>query len=296
MIQAMRNWNLLLLLLAVLPLGAAAQTREVSATTLYYADAGQSPKEAKQLAVDKARIEAIGKEFGTLITQDAYNQMSEKGDYFLQLSTAELKGEWVKDLTPPEVKLVDVDRSDIFIYEAKVKGLARAVKNEAVDFETLMLRNVADKQSADTYFKEGDKFYLYFKAPANGYLAAFLIDEQQDVYQLLPYENMANGLLEVKHDKEYYFFSTRHDTQYAHEDGMVVTCGSDPFELDRIYVIFSPKPFVKPVTGGTEAIQDGELLLPPKLSLKDFTSWMAKVYGRDKHMSRKVMRIKISKK
>jgi hypothetical protein len=39
-----------------------------------------------------------------------------------------------------------------------------------------------------------------------------------------------------------------------------------------------------------------DLLLPRSLALGDFSRWMGKVYGRDKNMSRKVLRISIKKK
>lgn len=282
------------LILALIPLVAMSQV-EVSATFQFMADPSMSPKEAKEMAIERARIEAVAEKFGTLITQDVLSQMSDDNSYFMQLSTAELKGEWIRDLTPPVVKLVDTSSDNVFVYEAKVRGLARAVKNDAADFETCALRNGTDKRFASTDFKEGDQFYLYFKAPVDGYVAAFMIDEQQRVFCLLPYENSPEGQIKVEHDRNYTFF-TKNDTGYEYDDGMIVTCDDEFLELNRIYVIFSPNPFVKPIVGNTVATAgNNNLVLPRQLNLKEFSKWMSKVYTRDKNMARKVLRIRIRK-
>ena len=109
------------MLALLLPLAAIAQTTELRGEFTYYADPGQTIKEAKAAAIENARIAALGKEFGTLITQDVLSQESTDRDgYFMQLSTAEVKGEWVKDLTPPEAKVVDTSDENIIVSQARV--------------------------------------------------------------------------------------------------------------------------------------------------------------------------------
>lgn len=278
-----------------LPMVADGQEMEVEGTSLYYADPNLSPKEAKAKAIEQARIEALGKKFGTLITQDELSQLDNRGEYFSQLSTSEVKGEWVRDITAPEVRLKETTPDDIYVYEAKVRGMARPVKNDAADYEIYALRNGTDLRFKSTDFVEGDKFYMYFKSPSNGYLAAFLIDEQQQVFCLLPHESSTDGQLKVVHDKEYVFFSKQHDDGFEYGDGMTVTCGDDRLELNRIYVVFSPKPFVKPIVSDTKPMGDGDFIIPRQLSLKNFSAWMNKTYSRDTKMGRKVLRIKIRK-
>ena len=281
----------------LLPLAAIAQTTELRGEFTYYADPGQTIKEAKAAAIENARIAALGKEFGTLITQDVLSQESTDRDgYFMQLSTAEVKGEWVKDLTPPEAKVVDTSDENIIVIQARVHGIARPLKNEAAEFDVLTLRNGTTRRYQSTDFVEGDKFYLYFKSPADGYVAAYLIDEQRQVLCLLPHENSTNGQQRVEHGKEYVFFSEQHDPEFNYQDGMQVYCSGEHQEINRIYVIFSTKPFVKPVDNATKSLGFDDLLLPRSLALGDFSRWMGKVYGRDKNMSRKVLRISIKKK
>lgn len=287
--------NTLLLLLTLMPVLVFGQTVEVEGIIRYYAEPSLSPKEAKMRAVEQARIEALGRKFGTLITQDELSQMDNQREYFSQLSTSEVKGEWIKDLTPPEVKLIETTPDDIFVYEAKVRGLARPVSNDAADFETFVLRNGTDKRYISTDFKESDKLYLYFKAPSDGYVAAFMIDEQQNVFCLLPHESSLDGLQKVKHDQEYIFFSKQYDADFEYGDGLNVTCADEHLELNRIYIIFSPKSFVKPNVSETTSIGQDGFILPRQLGLKEFSKWMTTACSRDKQMGRKVIRIKITK-
>lgn len=285
-----------ILLLAVLCLTATAQTKEVGETIIYYADPNQSPKEAMAAAIEQARIAAIGKEFGTLITQDVLSREDNESSYFMMLSNAEVKGEWIEDLKKPEARIVDTTPEGVLVIEAKVKGRAQALKHEAAEFEALALRNGTDRQRfASTDFKEGDRLYLYFKAPADGYVAAYLIDEQQRAFCLLPHESRSDGQQPVEHDKDYVFFSEKHDADYSYDDGLRITCDDERIELNRIYVVYSPTPFVKPIDEAGVSLGHDDLLLPRQLSLKDFSRWMRKVYARDPKMSRKVLRLRITR-
>ena len=201
----------------------------------------------------------------------------------------------IEDLKEPEVKVVGVTEEGIIIVSAKVEGKARAIGNDASDFEVMTLRNGTSKRYADTEFKDYDRLYLFFKAPADGYVAAYLIDEKQNVTCLLPHEGDSDGQQSVKHDKEYVFFSEQHDPGFMGKDGLVVTCDDEQLELNRIYVIFSPNSFVKANDNAGEKLGYGNLQRLRNLSLKDFSSWMSKLCARDKKMGRKVIRLKITK-
>lgn len=202
---------LLWTVLALFPLTMEGQTRQVGGEFLYYSDADMSPKEAFAAAIENARVQALAKEFGTLIIQDIKQQESEVdgrvNNYFMLLSSAEVKGEWIEDLEKPKTEIVETMPDGMLVIKASVKGRAKPVGNEAADFEVLLLRNGTDKRFAGTDFVEGDKMYMFFKAPANGYMAAYLIDETQMVSCLLPHESSAGGQQQVDRNKEYVFFS-----------------------------------------------------------------------------------------
>ena len=287
-----------ILIISVFPLLAASQTHKVSGEYTYYADPNMSPKEAMAAAIENAKAQAIAKEFGTLITQNTFQQEGisngREESFFMQLNASEVKGEWLEDTEKPVAKIVDTTDEGILVIKAKVTGKARALSNEASDFEALTLRNGTEKRMAEAEFKEGDKMYIYFKAPADGFVAAYLIDESQNAFCLLPYEDDSDGQVSVNHGKEYVFFSSKHDADYKAEDGLQITCEDERMELNKIYIIFSPNSFVK-ANDQQGDILDASLYRPRQLSLADFTRWMTKLCSRDKKVSRKVIRIKIKK-
>ena len=288
-----------LMFIVLLPLAVTAQTRKVSGECTYYGSQSQSVKEAKELAVEQARVQALAKEFGTLIINDIRQEEERKDgqehSYIMQMSSAEVRGEWIEDLKKPEVQVVDITSDGVIVVTAKVEGRARAIGNEAADFEVLTLRNDTNKRNRDTDFKDDDRMYLYFKAPADGYVAAYLIDEHQTVTCMIPHEGDGDGMQPVEHGKEYVFFSEKHDKEFKGKDGLVITCDDERLELNRIYVVFSPNTFVKANDHPGEQLNYGNLHRPRQLSLKDFSSWMSKLCARDKKMGRKVIHLRISK-
>ena len=287
-----------LMFIALLPLAVTAQTRKVSCESLYYGSQSQSVKEAKAAAIEQARVQALAKEFGTLIINYIDQEERRKGEQeysnITQMSSAEVKGEWIEDLKKPEVKVVDITPEGVIIISAKVEGRARAIENEAADFEVQTLRNGTSKRHRDIDFKDNDRMYLYFKAPADGYVAAYLIDEQQMVTCMIPHEGDGDGMQPVEHGKEYVFFSEKHDKEFKGKDGLVITCDDERLELNRIYVVFSPNTFVKANDHPGKQL-NGNLHRPRQLSLKDFSSWMSKLCARDKKIGRKVIHLRISK-
>ena len=284
-----------LLFVALLSLTIGAQTSKVSGEYTYYSDPNMSPKEAMAAAIENARVQAIAKEFGTLITQSTLHIEDMDSQSFSLLNASEVKGEWLEDTEKPEAKIVDTTTEGVLVIKAKVEGKIRPITNEAAEFDALVLRNGTEISKAQTDFKSGDKMYLYFKAPTDGYVAAYLIDESQTAYCLLPHENDSDGQQQVKHGKEYVFFSERYDADYPGKDGLEITCEDDRLELNRIYVIFSPNSFVKPNDQQGEAIEQTNLHRPRNLSLKDFSRWMSRLCGHDKKVGRKVIPIKIRK-
>ena len=292
----MYKLKILFILSFLFSLTAAGQTRRVSGEYTYYGDPNMSPKEAMAAAIEHAKIQAIAKEFGTLITQNTIQEEGisngKENSYFMQLNASEVKGEWLEDIKRPEAKIVDTTPEGVLVIKAIVEGRIRALSNEASDFESLTLRNGTEKRMAEIDFKEGDKLYLYFKAPADGYVAAYLIDESQNAFCLIPYEDDSDGLQPVVHGKEYVFFSSRHNADFNAEDGLQVTCEDEKVELNRIYVIYSPTPFVKAIDQQGNLLEDG-LYRPRQLSLKEFTQWMSKLCIRDKKVGRKVIPIRI---
>lgn len=73
-------WHLAIIsIISILPFAAYAQkTETVTATYTYYAPENISLEEAKHIAVNRAKVEAIANAFGTLVTQNNATVMSNK--------------------------------------------------------------------------------------------------------------------------------------------------------------------------------------------------------------------------
>ena len=257
-------------ILFLLPLILHAQrVKQVCGEYTYYAEGNESPNQAKIKAWEGAKLEALAREFGTIVSQSTTQSETlangEENTYFSQLSSTEVKGEWLEDVGEPEYEVDFVD--DMLVVKCRACGKARELSNEAVDFEALVLR----------------------RSPVDGYVAAYLVDETPVAYCLLPYIDDADGQQPVEHGREYIFFSeAKAEEESGKVDEYTLTCGSD-IERNRLYVIFSPEPFTKALDS---QISDA---LPRQLSYEDFGKWLGTCRKRDKKMGVKVMHIEIKK-
>lgn len=277
---------------ALLMGAAAADAKEVvsvSGEATYYDDGTRSRIECMRLAAEQARIKALADEFGTVVTQNVMltDRVGDNGQHsdFLNLSTSEVRGEWLGDDGEPEYK-ISFDPNGNFIVYCKVRGKASAISNEAPEFESLVLRNSPEKQAAETHFRDGDTMYMYFNSAADGFLTIFLQDEQDNTYQLLPYTSDPKTRVPVRGKHEYIFFcQDKRDGHIGEIDEFTLTA-PDHVEYNRVYVVFSPKYFNTPV-------MTREPGAPAVMSSKDFTKWLAKARRNDSSMGVNTMTLEI---
>lgn len=277
------------ILFFLLPLTLCAQRiQRVCGEYTFYAEGNQSSNDAKRMALEGAKLQALAKEFGTVISQSIVQKDTsmdgEESSYFSQLNASEVKGEWIEDIGEPEYEISFVQ--DMLVVKCKVCGRARELSNEAVDFTATVLRNGTESRFADTDFRNGDDMFLLFRSPVDGYVAAYLIDETPTAYCLLPYMSNARGQQAVKHNEEYVFFSSAKAVKGEKVDEYTLTCG-EGMERNQIYVIFSPKPFTKALDSRIDEA------LPRQLSYEEFSRWLGSCRKRDSQMGVKVMHIEI---
>jgi hypothetical protein len=277
----------LLALLFVLPL-SAQRVRQVCGEATYYAEGNETPNQAKLAALEAARLQAIAAEFGTLVSQSTTQNESlnngRENIFFSQLSATEVKGEWLEDIGEPEYEISYVQ--DMLVVKCRVCGRARELTNEAVDFTATVLRNGTEAKFADVGFRNGDDFYLLFRAPVDGYVVAYLVDETPTAYCLLPYMSNTKGQQAVRHNEEYVFFAQQKAPKGETVDEYTLTCSND-MERNQIYVIFSPNPFTKALDS---QVSDG---VPRQLAFEEFQKWLTTSRRRDTQMGVKVMHIEI---
>ena len=271
---------------------SAGPVKTVKGEFTFYGDRSHSPESCERHALEGARIAALAKEFGTIVTQDVYQRETvANGDeslYLSSLNSTEVKGEWLEDIGSPKFER-SFDADGHMVVKCTIVGKAREISNESVDFLATVLRNGTEHKFADTRFRDGDDMYLLFKTPVEGYVAAYLIGDDRQAYRLLPYSSDRTGEVKVKHDKEYVFFSTgKADRSHGIVDEYTLTADSD-IERNQLYVIFSPKPFSKAVdTKHSDT-------LPPQLDFDDFSRWLSSHRTRDPKMGIKVMHLEISR-
>ena len=273
--------------------GAFAQrTEKVRAEYIYHAPENVSLEEAKRIALDRAKIQVIADEFGTIVSQSnttvVSNRNGESSSDFFSLGGSEVKGEWIETIGQPEY---DINyEQGMLVVKAMVSGSIREIVSAQIDLKAEVLCNGTDLKFARTDFKSGDDLYLYFQSPVNGYLAVYLLDEvSQMVFCLLPYKSSSEAVTLIEKDKPYIFFSAKHAGDKGHlVDEYTMTC-TNPVERNTIYVVFSPNEFAKANSNNVDE------LLPQELSFEEFQKWLVKSRNRDKEMDLVRNSITISK-
>ena len=274
----------------------AAKTKTIKAEYTYYAPENVTLEQAKQTALQRARLQGIAEEFGTNMNQIGTtileNVNGKSNASVFQLTNSTVKGQWIRDIDEPKYD-IKYEGSNLVVF-VRVKFEAREVKSATVDFEAKVLRNgIEDKYESDE-FKNGDDLFLSFQTPKDGYLAVYLVEVDM-AYCLLPYRNQTDGICQVKANKRYVFFSTAEDKS-ANVDEYVMTTDKQ-MENNVIYIIFSPNEFSKATdTQSNRQVRlEGTAGLPRELSFDKFQAWLSKLVGHDEKMDSKSIPIIIRK-
>lgn len=247
----------------------------------YHAPENVTMEQAKRTALDRAMIQALADEFGTIVSQSNATRVENKNGQtdidFLSIGGSEVKGEWIETLGEPQYNIRY--EGDMLIVSVKVKGKAREIVSAGIDFQAKVLRNGTDDKFESDQFRNGDDMFLSFISPVSGYLAVYLVDADNQAYCLLPYRNQSDGIYPVKANQRYLFFNVKEAPQNerSYVDEYVMTC-SRLSEQNHIYVIFSPNQFVK----ATDKSSDERL--PRELNYDDFQKWLVKCRKHDKDM------------
>lgn len=265
--------------------------KNVQGEATYFGDRNDSPADCRQKAAQMARIDALKREFGTVVSQVSMQAESERGDNaesrFLSLSESEVMGEWVSDVGEPKYKLDFADDGNLMV-KCTIKGQARALSNEAPNFEALVLRNGVSRKNASTDFVDKDDLFLYFNAPTDGYVSVFLEDEDHNVFCLLPYKRSLNNETKVKRGKDYVFF---HPESAGTERNIVdetTLTASNGLEYNKLYVVFSPNQFSK------APVKDVGASVPMMMESEEFSNWLVKNRRNDPKMGVKSMMLTIA--
>lgn len=272
----------------------AQRTEKVTAKYVYHAPDNISLEEAKHTALERAKIEAIAETFGMAVSQSNFTTITSRNGKtdtdFFSLGGSEVKGEWIETIGEPKYAITY--EQGMLVISVSVSGRIREVISIKVNFKAKILCNGTDLKYERSDFRSGDDLYLYFQSPTDGYLAVYLVDASQKAYCLLPYRNQNDGIYKVKATVPYLLFSKDKaiDDMRLLTDEYVMTCLREK-ELNRIYVLFSPKPFSKAL----DQERQHERLLPRELEYKDFQNWLTACRKRNEEMCLEIKDITISR-
>lgn len=253
-------------------LGVNAQKiAKVSACYTFYAPENMTIESAKQTALNRAQIQAIAEEFGTIVSQTnstiIRNSQNTSSVDFQSIGMSDVRGEWIETIGEPKYDISY--ENNVLVITVKTVGKIRELIGAKTDISVKILRNGTEDRFESTEFQNGDDLFVSFQSPVNGYLAVYLIDNTDMAYCLLPYRRQTEGIYNVEANKRYVFFSK--DNAPLEEkkfvDEYVMTANSD--EVNQIMLIFSPNHFTK--------VNDSESSssVPRSCSLKDLNVWVA---------------------
>lgn len=275
----------LVLFAAVLLAGsiyAGPRTKKVRVEYIYYLPVNVTPDEARDVAIQRAKAQAIADEFGSIVTQSSSVRIETENEVvntdFLSIGGSELKGEWIETIGEPKIEYI-TDGKEIAL-RVQLSGIIREIEGAKVPFNVRILRNGTSDAYESDVFNKGDDLYISFRSPSSGYIAIYLIDTESKAYCLLPYQRQENGFFSVKANNRYLFFHPDFaDGVEKEQVDEIVTDTSLRKERNRILTVFSPNKFFKAVDGQSE--KD----VPRNLSYAEFQKWLANLKRRDVELS-----------
>ncbi|MBO5642370.1 MAG: DUF4384 domain-containing protein [Prevotella sp.] len=270
----------------------AQKTKTVEGEYTYHAPENVTLEQARRTALERAKIQALADEFGTIVSQTELSRVENvngKSDVnFLSFGGTEVKGEWIETIGEPIYNIRY--EGNVLVISCSVKGKAREIVSAQIDFTAKVLRNGTEEKFESAEFRNGDDLYLLFQSPVKGYLAVYLMDADGQAFCLLPYRKQTDGIYPIKANQRYVFFNERlaPSSERPQVDEYVMTTERSS-EYNQICVIFSPNQFVKAVDGNAD---EG---LPRQLSSDDFNKWLVKCRKHDEDMNVKIISIMIEK-
>lgn len=229
-----------------------------------YVVPGEIPlNKAKQIAIDKARNEAIANEFGQVVSQSINTSIqSSEAKSSIQLNSyasTESKAIWLTDTKEPEVNVIYENNTMVII--ASVCGKARELKSAKIE----LMMQIINKGIETERFKNNDEVAIRFKSPVNGYIAIFFRNDVTGIiYCMLPYENEDGTARKIKSNKEYIFLSSD-DPLYPYQEATILITDKT-IEFGTFILVFSKETFSLPIS------EQGKFV--PELPLDNFQKWL----------------------
>lgn len=265
---------------------AAPKVVDVEGSYTYYIPYNVPRDRAEQIAMERAMIQALASKFGTLVSETTQMDMhsSKSGDNvdFWSSASTLVKGEWIETVGKPEFT-PSLDGND-FVVSCKIKGKAREIEGARASLDIHILANSTAPEAETVSFNNGDKLFMQFTSPVDGWLTVYLEGADGKVFRMLPFYAQRNPAHRIEADRKYTFFvSTEGDAEQYQ-----LTTDAD-IERNTLYIVFSPNEYVKPVDRSSE-----EELALRELTTADFRRWVTNLRLTDPKLQLVVRPITIS--
>jgi hypothetical protein len=232
-----------------------------------------SENEAKEKAIELAKIDALIKKFGQYVEQESELALHSGKVDFVSYGQTKVKGEWVRTIGEPKFEYFIRNESDNpqKWISCSIKGeVRRAIPKARLQVETL---SSPQKNCRTSNFVSEENMYLYIKSPIDGYLSVYL-DDGNTVYRLLPYRRMnSTKAVPIKGDQEYILFSRDNPNFNTYADQLELFTNKNQ-EVNTLIVVFSEHEYQKPILYD-EKSGKAEYITPKSLSKKAFENWLA---------------------
>ena len=275
----MKKLTLIILILAFTLVTQAQREEEVSGSYTYVLSEndGITLKEAKHMCIELAKAAAIKEKFGELITSDVIDSNVETNgesstSYYWENTVAMAKGDWLGDTEKPQLDIKYED--DKLIFTAEVKGRAREIIQSKIDLKWEIMKDGLTMRKKASIFESGERVYVNFRSPADGYLAIYLILGDDVTQCLLPYPKDTDGRFEVKAGRDYMFFDKEEDPKTM---AWRLTT-KRRLENNQLVIIYSPNPFTKCNDKSVDKMH------PNTLNTHDLQRWLLKCQREDRDM------------
>lgn len=290
LLKKLKRKTLLIILAIVAALHVEAQSvRRVQGECTYPVPENVSIEDARRTALERAMIQALADEFGTTVSQTNMTNVGNANGKsvvdFHSVGMSEVKGEWLETIGKPVYE--ESIENNVLVVKVSVKGKAREIANNKIDLDVHLLKNGKDKRFEANAFADGDKVYLSFQSPVDGFLAVYLVDDSEKAYCLLPYPRQNGEAMRIKANAPYLLFDRSTAPQEeANEVEEYYLTSQQPLEHNQAFVIFSPNKFSKAVDNRRSDF------LPRELGTKKFYKWLTQC--RQKDIDMQLIRIPIT--
>lgn len=279
-----------ILMISVPALSCGQTVKTVSGTVEYFSPGNLSVEQAKAKAIDYAKVKLVADEFGTLVGSVVSTTISNAGgenvSSTFEVGESEVRGEWLETIGEPSIRM-EIRNGKELVYIVSIKGRVRELKSDMTEIEARTLRNGGTQDSWCENFKTGDFMSIFFKSPLSGYMAVYLVGEDNLAQRLVPSGQNEGGSAAVIANKPYVFFSL----QDASQENLELFTDKN-IENNRLYVIFSTNDFAHPF----DKINDTRFangILPNYLAYDEFQSWLLRNRKRDSKMTVKTINFTI---